>query len=56
MRARIALRTPVGPLRVFIRAVQRFIEAVARVSAKNIDGEVRQLGCLAGCHFLVSLC
>ena len=49
--ARIALRTSVGPLGVFVGAVQRFIEAVTHESAKDIDGEVRQLGRLAGCHF-----
>src|SRR5262249_52715189 len=51
-RAGIALRAAIGSLRIFVDAMHGLVEAVAHVSAENIDSEVRQLGCFTGCPCL----
>src|SRR5258707_2416990 len=49
-RAGIVLRTAVGALPVLVRAVHRFIEAVAHVATENVSGEVGELSCLSCGH------
>src|SRR5262249_33408028 len=49
-RARIALRTPVRPLRILVGAVHGLVEAVAHVAAEDVLGEIGELGSLAAGH------
>ena len=49
---RIALRATIGPLRVFVCAVHRLVEAVAHVPAENIDSEVLGWAVLLDAIFL----
>jgi hypothetical protein len=48
-RPRIAGRRTVGPLTIFVRAFQRFIQAIIDIAAENVPGKVGGLRSV-GCH------